>query len=787
MAAPRSKAAGYGPLAILAPMTQPFDGVRIIDFSQGIAGPMATMHLADFGAEVIKVEPPGGDRMRSHPGYLTWNRNKKRTSLDLATFEGRQAARGLLASAQAAVFDASPGELERIGFDGVSLTTAFPGLLHVWMPPYATAGRWSHLPPSELLLAALTGVAHMQMSFEDQPVSLVTPQLGYAQAAIAANGIAAGLWEQAKSGRGQAIVVSGIHGVSSVESGGGITAGGIIRLGRNSRGGAAHYRLYRCADDEWFFLGCLTAPFFIRALEAIGMLEVLMLPGVEGEFTNLLRSPEAAEQAQQMLEARFVEKPRAEWMAILQEAGVPKGPVGIREEWFREETVTANKMRLVLEHPKHGRVEMPGVSVKLGDTPGSVRGFAEDVKVTDLAGDTVISRAAQPAESTRGRPLAGVRVLDLGAFIAGTFAPTVLANYGADVIKVEPIDGDPFRTYGLIFYGHNLGKRSIALDLKSDAGREVFRELVRQSDVILDNFRLGVRERLGIDYATLSALNPRIITCSVTGYGTVGPLAADPGFDPLLQARSGMMRAQGGDDEPVFHQIAINDSATAMMAAFGIQAALHAREKTGRGQEVLTCLANQTILFQSGELTHFEGREPSPTGGRDFLGLSALHRYYRCADGWIGIACSEASQFHDLALALGHPEWAGRVIAEKALHEASGGVLGTAIAETLAAMPRAEALDRLGARGVPVAPVVRVEEMFEDLWLVQNRFFQEIDDPQWGPLKCMRSYADWGRSEGGFPRRTPQMGEQSEEILAEFGFSGERIAELLSSGVVFGG
>ncbi len=371
----------------------------------------------------------------------------------------------------------------------------------------------------------------------------------------------------------------------------------------------------------------------------------------------------------------------------------------------------------------------------------------------------------------------------MGAFIAGTFAPTVLANFGADVIKIEPADGDPFRLYGLLFVGHNQGKRSLAIDLKSADGRAVLHDLVRGADVVLDNFRLGVRERLGIDYASLSAVNPRIITCSVTGYGPAGALANDPGFDPLLQARSGMMAAQGGEAEPVFHQIAVNDSATAMMAAFAIQAALAARERTGHGQEVHTCLVNQSVLFQSGEVTWFEGRTPSPVGGLDFTGAFALRRNYPCADGWLALSAGEG-QFHDVALAVGHPDWAGRMTAERAEKEPADGVLAGLIGEVLAAMPRGEAVERLLAKGVPAAPALTIDEFFGDPWVRSNGFFRDYEHPQMGLITAPRGFADWSRSEGGFARTAPLIGEHTREVLAEAGLSDERIAALLAAGVV---
>ena len=767
-------------------MTSPFSGIRILDFTRRLPGAMATMLFADFGADVVRVSAPAEEAERAHPGYLCWDRNKRRVALDVKTYEGLAAARRLLARSDAAVFDSHPGELERLGLDATTLVAANPALVHAWLPPYGTEGRWSQLPADELLIEAVSGLAHMQFSFEDQPVALVTPQVGYAHATIAANAIAAALWDRRKTGLGQALTVTGLHAVASIASGAAITAGAVVRIVGNSRGAWPHYRLYRCADGEWFFLGSLTAPFFMKVLEATDLVEIMAMPEVNGEFAKVLLKP-ALGIVTARLESSFAARPRAEWLRILHDHGVPCAPVGVREAWFRGETVASNNMRIELEHPKHGRVEMPGVPIVLEETPGQVRGFCEDMALESvLAERDPLPLLTRSDTAHARRPLEAVRVLDLGAFIAGTFAPTVLANLGADVIKIEPIGGDPFRPYGLIFFGHNLGKRSLAIDIKHPDGRKVFEELVRRSDVVLDNFRLGVRERLGIDFATLSAINRRIITCSVTGYGPKGELAADPGFDPLVQARSGMMCAQGGDDEPVFHQIAINDTATAMMAAFAILAALHARETTGRGQQVQTCLANQSVLFQSGELTWYEGRPPSPIGGRDFLGFTALRRFYQCADGWIGIAATNSEQFELLAEALGHPEWTGRMTAAQAAAMPANGELVALITLALQAMPVSDALDRLHTHGVPAAPARRHDELFTDHWLAANRFFREYDDPQFGHIQGIAGYADWCRSIGGFPRRAPVLGEHTVEILEEFGM-GAIAPELLAKRVIASG
>jgi len=761
-----------------------FSGIRIVDFSEGIAGPMATMFLGDLGAEIIKAESPVGDRMKDHPGYLCWNRNKQVVTLDVHSFAGLSAARSLLATADVAVFDSLPGELERSGLDSATVHAANPALLHAWFPPYSPLGRWSQLPPDEALISALTGISWLQSSYEERPTYLVTPQVQYGQAMLGAGVLASALYERSKTGLGQAITVSGLHGVSAVEAGGTIRAAEMFRMGgRGSRGGVPNYRLYECSDGLWFFLGTLTPQFFLKALEATDMMHLMAWEGVEGEFTNLLK-PGINQLVITALEERFKEKPREEWLKILHDHDVPRGPVGVSEEWFRGETARANDMYVELEHSKLGTVALPGVPVKLSETPGSVRTLPTPTKVEAIAPKAEPAVIRQSSIDNSSGPLSGVRILDLGAFIAGTFAPGILAAWGADSIKIEPLDGDPFRTYGLGFIGYNRGKRGLAIDLKNPLGREAFFDLVRVSDVVLDNYRNGVRERLGIEYAKLREMNPRIISCSVTGYGPTGELSPDPGFDPLVQARSGLMNAQGGDTEPVFYQIPVNDTGSAMAAAFGMVAALYARERTGVGQEVLTCLANQSIMFQSGELTSYEGRPANAKGALDCLGTSALNRFYQCSDGWVMMAGTKPEHFPAACIALGHPEWAGRVIAEKAMFEPVEGPLAAQFAEAFAALTKDEAVDRLLAKGVPAAPVTMTQDIFDSTWMHQNDYFVDFDHPQFGEIRGPKHLGTFSRTPGGYPYRSPLLGEHSVEVLQECGFAEERIASLLEAGVV---
>ena len=479
--------------------------------------------------------------------------------------------------------------------------------------------------------------------------------------------------------------------------------------------------------------------------------------------------------ALEVLEDIFRSQPRAHWLDLLTGAGVPCAPVGDRTAWFAGEAVRDAGLRLEFDDPSRGRLAMPAPPARLSATPASVRSLPVPGPLPAWVPPPPL--AAGPGAS---RPLEGVRVLDMGSVIAGALAGAVLANLGAEVIKIESPEGDPFRSDGGPFLACNRGKRGLGVDLKQPGAKEMFFDLVRQSDVVLDNYRFGVRKRLGVDYEALRRINPRIISCSVNAYGDAGPRAPLPGFDPLLQAEGGMMAAQGGDAEPVLHTIAVNDVATAGVVAFGIISALNARRRTGEGQEVITSLLAQSLTFQLGEVVTWEGRPPAPSGGVDCLGLSPVHRYYQCQDGWLAVAAESLAEAEALLTVLGTP--ADPVDALSAPPE---GPLAGRLVDILAGRSRDGVLDALEAAGVPCIPCVRGYEAYEDPWLAENGVFVAWRHPRLGEAVGVRNYADFDRTPGGFRHPVPDAGEHTREVLAGFGLTPERIETLLGSGAVF--
>lgn len=745
-------------------MAGPFEGRRIVDATGGCSGALAAMLLADFGADVLRVIPPLANEHALHPGTAAWNRNKYALPLDLDLAEDRARFETLAETADMVVLDQGPSRLESRDLESAALVGRHPGLSVLWLPPFGVRGRWSDNAPHHAMLMGLSGAGFRQGAWSDQPVWHVTPLVHYAQATLGAGAAAAALLERTRTGVGRAVTVSGFHALSQVACP--LTPSGSEGMGRGSPlGDSPNYRLYPCGDGEWLFLGTLFNHFFARAVEVLEL------------------EPRDLYDAGQAIGARLRTAPRDHWLNLFYAADVPVGPVRRRRDWLAGEIVSANDLAIGLADTVLGEVFAPGVLARLHATPGSVRHPFAPVSPEALTAFAA-PRPAPPAtvRPETPAPLKGVKVLDLGTVIAGAYAAGILANLGADVVKIEPPQGDPFRFAMTGFINYNRGKRGLGLDLKAPEGRELFHDLARGADVVLDNYRLGVRERLGIDYQALRALNPRLISCSSTTYGARGPRASRPGFDPLIQAESGLMAAQGGEgSEPVFHTIPINDVAAAALTAFAIIAALNAREITGEGQEVETSLAGASTLYQFEELVDFEGRAPNPAGARDCIGFSALERYYQCRDGWVTLAAN-AESFPQLARILHLAPWPSDVT-----QETLEGPLAAALGSAFRAWRRDDAVTALLEAGVPVAPAWRPDEAMACPVLWENRYYQIHDHPQWGELVGSRGFAAFDGQDCAYARLDPRLGEHGLEVLLDYGVTYERIRALAQAGVIFQG
>jgi crotonobetainyl-CoA:carnitine CoA-transferase CaiB-like acyl-CoA transferase len=376
----------------------------------------------------------------------------------------------------------------------------------------------------------------------------------------------------------------------------------------------------------------------------------------------------------------------------------------------------------------------------------------------------------------QARPLDGVRVLELGTMITAPFAAMMLAELGADVIKVEnPDGGDPFRTtttgrYGPNFVAYNHGKRSLALDLKSERGRDVFRALLTRSDVLVENYRSGVMEKFGFGAEAIRTLNPRLVHCSITGFGASGPYRNRPAYDAVASALSGIYGLSVEADDPRLVGVTISDNATGMYAVNGILAALYERERTGRGRRIEVNMLEAAIAFTPDAFAHHT--QANVCYGPQSRVASSQCFAFTCADGkLLAVHLSLQSKFWDNFM---------RVIEEPAIAadprftERAGRVsnypaLNVTLTTIMAAKTRAHWMARLEEFDVPFAPINAVPEVLSDPQVAHLGTFMETRHPHEGRVVTIRSpiSVDGTRADNKPP---PQLGEHTEAILSELGW-----------------
>lgn len=388
-------------------------------------------------------------------------------------------------------------------------------------------------------------------------------------------------------------------------------------------------------------------------------------------------------------------------------------------------------------------------------------------------------------------PLAGVRVIDLTRYVAGPFCTQLLGDYGAEVIKVEPLVGarqDPGSAPGrdgYFFFSVNRSKKSLQLDYRQPAGRAALLKLVRGADVVIDNFRPRVMERLGLGYRVLSRLNPRIITCNVSGFGASGPLRDAPGFDQVVQGFSGLMSVTGTPQSgPMRMGVAICDLLAGMFAAYGIVMALLARRHTGRGQRVETSLLEAAVGILSWSAGSFfeTGKSPKPQGNHH--PLVSPYGLFMAADRPLNIAVGSERMWQSFVRVIGRPELAADPRFESERLRVENRAALTAEIERALAGRRAVQWVRLFAKhGIPAGPVLNLKELFVHPQVAARRMLLKLTHPQRGEVFATGLPVKLSASRGR-PRRPPLLGEHTGAVLEAAGFSRAELARLRSQGVI---
>jgi succinate---hydroxymethylglutarate CoA-transferase len=400
------------------------------------------------------------------------------------------------------------------------------------------------------------------------------------------------------------------------------------------------------------------------------------------------------------------------------------------------------------------------------------------------------------SEESEEGPLAGIRVLDLTRILAGPLCAMMLGDMGADIIKVEPPDhGDDTRHWGppfvgaeaAYFLGVNRNKRSLTLNMAAPAGQKILAALIGKADVLIDNFRLGTLDKWGFTDAWFKQSAPRLIRCSITGYGSSGPKAALPGYDFVLQAESGLMSICGErDGSPTKYGVAIVDVCTGMLASNAILAALNARGRTGKGQKVELSLYETSLAMLINVASNYlaAGRD----GGRFGNGHPSIVPYttYRAADAMMALAIGNERQFARAAEVLGHPEWATdeRFCSNRARVENRDlidGLINAALARDTAE----SWLSKLKAVGVPCGRINSVAEALDDPHTAARRMIESIEHPSIGKLNMLGIPFKFSDTACSVRRPPPLLGEHNDEILSdELGYDANAIAQLRREKVI---
>jgi len=799
------------------------DDIRVLDCTWGLAGAVTTMVLADNGAEVVKLEPPGGDPQRALPAFAQWHRGKRSVVADLGTEEGRLQAQGLAARADVVVTAWHPGVAERLGLGYDQLAGQNPGLVHCSITGFGPTGPYAHLKGYEAVVAAKAGT--MAYDDADRPRFAAIPGGSFAAAQGALQGILAALYVRDSTGKGQKIETSLAQGLSAYDLYAWL--GPQLPPEHASKPRAGHTFspvsgiVGFTRDGAWLQFSNFRPHLVDAFLAAVGLTDSYAAATARGD------SPQSVNE---MVLRRLHEKTLDEWMEIfLASDDIGVEPFRTPREALDHPQMLHNGHVVEVTDPAWGKMRQVGPLVRMTETSAALHEgapslgelAAADAFTSVRDGDASVATAAPPADRPHSGayasgPLDGVTVLELAWFYAAPFGTALLADLGARVIKVEAASGDPHRHQNPLdeFSGVKAlgGKESIVVDYRTEAGRRILHQLVERSDLVMRNYRQQNSVAIGDDYESLAAVNPDQVYLYAASYGSDGPYTTRPAFAPTMGVAAGHRGYQLGWRKALGHRKPISfeegleelagirlrnggptnnaDAASALVVGTGMLLGLLAKARTGRGQYCETTMLCSNAYVVSDQFLDYAGAVPSAF--HDENGAGPLYRLYQARTGWVFLAAPLPGDWGELLDALeGSGEKVSGLSADARFgsveaRAAHGAELAAELAAVFATRQAAEWEQVLTARGVACVEVSQrplSDFTISDPSTVANGFISEVEHPLFGrhyrhgPIVTLS--ATPGTAGPGC-----LVGQHTRPILAELGYSDEEVEALRRDGIV---